>query len=69
MKLLVITNGIWYSGAQISTNEFLSFLTNLKSVEVKMVSCLGVNLFHLLLMLRFIGCPAVLVCYFSHETG
>lgn len=41
MKLLVTTNGIWYSGAQISTNEFLSFLTNLKSVEVKMVSCLG----------------------------
>jgi hypothetical protein len=37
MRLLVITNGIWYSGAQIFTNEFLSFLTNLKSIEVKIV--------------------------------
>jgi len=40
MRLLVITNGIWYSGAQISTNEFLSFLIKLKNVEVKIVSCL-----------------------------
>ncbi|MEM0009732.1 glycosyltransferase [Thermofilum sp.] len=41
MRLLVITNGIWYSGAQVATNEFMSFLAKLNNVEIKVVSCLG----------------------------
>jgi len=41
MRLLVTTNGIWYSGAQVATNEFLSFLAKLSDIEIKIVSCLG----------------------------
>ncbi len=41
MRLLVTTNGIWYSGAQVATNEFLSFLAKLNDIEIKVVSCLG----------------------------
>ncbi len=38
MRLLVTTNGIWYSGAQVVTNEFLS-LKVIMTIEI--VSCLG----------------------------
>jgi len=41
MRLLVTTNGIWYSGAQVATNEFLSFFAKLNNIEIKIVSCLG----------------------------
>jgi hypothetical protein len=41
MRLLVTTNGIWYSGAQVATNEFLSFLAKLNDIEIRIVSCLG----------------------------
>jgi len=41
MRLLVTTNGIWHSGAQVATNEFLSFLAKLNDIEIRIVSCLG----------------------------
>ncbi len=41
MRLLVTTNGIWYSGAQVATYEFLFFLAELSDIEIKIVSCLG----------------------------
>ena len=40
MRLLVTTNGIWFSGAQVVTSEFLSFLVKLNDIEIKIVSCL-----------------------------
>ncbi|MFZ8857749.1 MAG: glycosyltransferase [Candidatus Caldarchaeales archaeon] len=41
MRLLVTINGIWYSGAQVIVNEFLSFFAKLNDIEIKVVSCLG----------------------------
>lgn len=37
LRVLVISNGIWLSGAQISANEFIEFLRNY--AEIKILTC------------------------------
>jgi glycosyltransferase involved in cell wall biosynthesis len=39
MKLLVINNGLWLSGAQITANEFLQSIKN--RIKIKILSCTG----------------------------
>ena len=39
MRLLIVNNGIWHSGAQISTNEFLTLIAG--RLEVKVLTCIG----------------------------
>jgi len=39
VRLLVISNGLWPSGAQISANEFLALISD--KVEIKVLSCIG----------------------------
>ncbi len=59
------TNGIWYSGAQVATNEFLSFLAKFNDIEIKIVSCLGVNTLCSRIVSRYIDClVGMLVHYF-----
>ncbi len=64
MRLLVTTNGICYSGAQVATNEFLSFLAKLSDIRIKIVSCLGVNTICPRMMSRYIECLVGMLAHY-----
>jgi len=39
MRVLVLSNGIWKSGAQHATNEFLEFMSTNPNIEIKIIGC------------------------------